>query len=78
MLRLCYSAHQLGCEKELYKDQYIITDDNRVVTKELEGLGLQNTLSDYSLGWFLPKIDWKTWTIQPKPAPKMVFNNPHI
>lgn len=78
MLRLCYSAHQLGREKELYKDQWAITNNNGVVTKEQEGLGLQNTLSDYGLGWFLPKIDWKTWTIQPILAPKMVFDNPHI
>jgi hypothetical protein len=78
MLRLCYSAHQLGREKELYKDQWVITNDDGVVIKEKEGLGLQNTLSKHGLGWFLPKIDWKTWTIQPTLAPKMVFDNPHI
>jgi hypothetical protein len=57
MLRLCYSAHQLGQEKELYKDQWAIKNDQGDVIKEKEGLGLQNTISEYGLGWFLLKID---------------------
>jgi hypothetical protein len=49
MLRLCYSAHQLGQEKELYKDQWAIKDGQGDIIKEKEGLGLQNTISEYGL-----------------------------
>jgi hypothetical protein len=34
-----------------------VKDKDKVVLKKKEGLGLQKTISEYSLGWFLPKIN---------------------
>jgi hypothetical protein len=57
MLRLCYGAHKLGQEKELFRDKWEIKDENGDVLEVKEGLGLQRTISYYGLGWFLPKIN---------------------
>jgi hypothetical protein len=40
MLRLCFGAHQLGREREVYKDQWAVKDDDGNTIQEKEGLGL--------------------------------------
>jgi hypothetical protein len=44
MLRLCYGAHYLGREREVYKDKWNVEDDKGNVVQEKEGLGLQKTI----------------------------------
>ena len=78
MLRLCYGAHQLGRERALYKDKWDVEDDSGNVVQEKEGLGLQDTIRDCGIGWFLLKINWAEWTIQDEYASKLVFNAPRI
>jgi hypothetical protein len=78
MLRLCYGAHQLGRERALYKDKWDVEDDDGNVVQEKEGLGLQDTIRDCGIGWFLPKINWAEWTIRDEYAPKLVFDAPRI
>jgi hypothetical protein len=39
MLRLCYRAHQLGWEREVYKDEWEVKDKDGNVVQEKEGLG---------------------------------------
>jgi hypothetical protein len=78
MLRLCYGAHNLGQERELFKDRWEVKDDKGDVLEVKEGLGLQRTISSHGLGWFLPKIDWEAWNLLPTHAPQMVMKNPRI
>ena len=78
MLRLCFRAHELGRERELYRDKWTLKSQDGTIEQEKEGLGIQNTISDYGLAWFLPKIDWAAWNLLPDHAPRMVFDHPHI
>jgi hypothetical protein len=41
----------------------VVKDNDGNVVQEKEGLGLEETIQDYGIGWFLPKIDWEDWTI---------------
>ena len=74
MLRLCYGADELGQEKEVYKDEWVVKDNLGNVVQEKEGLGLKETIQDYGIGQFLPKIDQDDQTIQEEHTPKLVFN----
>jgi hypothetical protein len=78
MLRLCYGAHNLGQERELFRDKWEIKDENGDVLEAKEGLGLQRTISYCGLGWFLPKINWEAWNLLPTHAQQMVIDNPRI
>ena len=57
MLQFSYGSRELRLEKELWKDKWDVKDKNKDILQKKEGLGLQETISKYSLGWFLPKID---------------------
>jgi hypothetical protein len=74
MLRLCYGAHQLGRERELYRDKWEVKDKHGNVVQEKEGLGLEETIQDSGIGWFLPKINWEDWTIREEHVAKLVFD----
>jgi hypothetical protein len=78
MLRFCYGSRQLRQEKELWKDKWDVKDKDGVVLEKKEGLGLQKTISEYGLGWFLPKINWEAWGLLPTHAHGMVLNNPQL
>jgi hypothetical protein len=78
MLQFSYGSRQLPQEKELWKDRWEVKDKHGVVLKKKEGLGLQKTISEYGLGWFLPKIDWETWGLLPTHAHGMVLDNPQL
>jgi hypothetical protein len=40
MLHLCFRAYELGWEKELYKDKWIIKSQDGTIEQEKEGLGI--------------------------------------
>ena len=44
MLRLYYGSHQLGREREVYKDKWEVRDRDGNLVQEKEGLGLQETI----------------------------------
>jgi len=44
MLRFYYGSHQLGWEREVYKDKWEVKDKDGNLVQEKEGLGLQETI----------------------------------
>jgi len=44
MLRFYYGSHQLGWEREVYKDKWEVRDRDGNLVQEKEGLGLQETI----------------------------------
>jgi hypothetical protein len=65
-------------EKELYKDKWVVKSQDRALEQEKQGLGVQSTIAEYGIAWFMPKIDWLAWNFLPDYAPRMVANNPSI
>ena len=57
-LRFCYGSSMLNRESLLYKDRWDQMRERGPVVKE--GLGMQETMANCGLGWFLPKINWVT------------------
>jgi hypothetical protein len=57
-LRFCYGSSLLSAESLLYKDRWEQRRGADVVVKE--GMGMQETMEQCGLGWFLPKFNWAT------------------
>ncbi|KAJ4330976.1 hypothetical protein N0V95_009970, partial [Ascochyta clinopodiicola] len=55
-LRFCYSSNMLAKESLLFKDCWERTRGTGLVVRE--GLGMQQTMANCGLGWFLPKFSW--------------------
>ncbi|KAH8799181.1 hypothetical protein F5884DRAFT_640457, partial [Xylogone sp. PMI_703] len=58
-LRSCYGSYLLSAESLLVKDKWEQKSPRSTISRE--GLGMEVTMNQYGLAWFLPKIDWLTW-----------------
>jgi hypothetical protein len=72
-LRFCYGSNMLMRESLLYKNRWEKTNGLRTVVKE--GLGMQETMEQCGLGWFLPKINWATLRFAPPHGENMLVGN---
>ncbi|KAF2622933.1 hypothetical protein BU25DRAFT_451613 [Macroventuria anomochaeta] len=61
-LRFCYGSNILSAESLLYIDRWENSKQKLVV---VEGFGMQQTIEQCGLGWFLPKFNWATLRIKP-------------
>ncbi|KAJ4330306.1 hypothetical protein N0V95_010077 [Ascochyta clinopodiicola] len=57
-LRFCYGSNMLAKESLLFKDRWERTRRTGLVVRE--GLGMQQTMANCGLGWFLPKFSWQS------------------
>jgi hypothetical protein len=78
MLQFSYGSRELRQEKELWRDKWDVKDKDGEMLQKKEGLGLQKTIAEYGLGWFLPKIDWAAWGLLPTHAHGMVLDDPQL
>ncbi|KAF2626745.1 hypothetical protein BU25DRAFT_342766 [Macroventuria anomochaeta] len=69
-LRFCYSSNILAQESLLYKDRWEKDEEQQKVV--VEGFGMQQTIEQCGLGWFLPKFNWATLRIKPPHGENML------
>lgn len=72
-LRFCYSGNLLRKESLLYKDRWERTRGTDVVVRE--GLGMQQTMANCGLGWFLPKFSWMSRRLAQPHGDNMLVGN---
>lgn len=72
-LRFCYGSNLLQKELLLFKDRWEQTRGTDVVVRE--GLGMQQTMADCGLGWFLPKFSWMSRRLAQPHGDNMLVGN---
>jgi hypothetical protein len=72
-LRFCFSNNLIQRKSLLYKDRWESLRNKKSVVKE--GLGIQEIIERYALGWFLPKINWVIWRFAPPHGENILVGN---
>jgi hypothetical protein len=72
-LRFCYGSNMLAKELLLFKDRWERTRGADLVVRE--GLGMQKTMANCGLGWFLPKFSWQSRRLAQPHGDNMLVGN---
>ena len=70
-LRFSYGAGVIAAESTLYKDGW-----NTEKGRSREGLGMGLAMAQCAFGWFLPKIEWRTFRVRGDHADQLVAGVP--
>ena len=80
-LRYCYEAQAISREASLWLDRKtigwkVVNESESEVEIAQEGMGMCKTMKEYGFAWFLPKINWKTWTFDDAHGRNINVGNP--